>query len=133
MLFVVSKVLHIGREGKLVGDLCLGDIRIGNMTGKDISQESVYSCLSEMAATGPECEDSRVEAHSGSSLIHSASISGPHSISRSALELTQKEPIRQTIQVEGTSMLHAQEEVTFAGLVVCSALAELWYLSEPVS
>lgn len=53
MLFVVPKVLHVGREGEPVGDLCLGDIRIGNMTGKDISLESVYSCLSEMAATGP--------------------------------------------------------------------------------
>lgn len=53
MLFVVPKVLHVGREGEPMGDLCLGDIRIGNMTGKVISQESVYSRLSEMAVTGP--------------------------------------------------------------------------------
>lgn len=69
MLVVVPKVHML--EGR---DLCLGDIRVGNMTGKDISQESVYSCLSEMAATGPECEGQQSVAHSGSSLIHSANL-----------------------------------------------------------
>lgn len=53
MLFVVPKVLHVGREGKPVGGLCLGGLRIGNTTGKEVSQGSVYSCLSETAATGP--------------------------------------------------------------------------------
>lgn len=34
-------------------DLCLEDIGVGNMTGKDIPQESVYSCPSETGRQPP--------------------------------------------------------------------------------
>lgn len=53
-------------------------------------------------------------------------------VSQSALGLAQKEPIRQAAQAERISVLHAQQEVKFMGLVVCSALAGLGYFSEQV-
>lgn len=58
-------------------DLCLEDIGVGNMTGKDIPQESVYSCPSETGRQPPaqSVRDGRVEAHAGSSLSHSANSS----------------------------------------------------------
>lgn len=57
---------------------------------------------------------------------------GTSGVSQSALGPAQKEPIRQAAQAERTSALHAQQEVKYMGLVVCSALAGLGYLSEQV-